>query len=142
MVICCVFYITTIPVKIWECTPRARIWNKSIEGSCIDVAKVLNADGVFNTFSDIVILLVPIKALWKLQMMTKRKIGIGLLFTVGLMQVLFIFQLHMPLDIISMKVTLTTKSAPVFSIIGWIVRLRDGPDPDISYNDPEILLWA
>ena len=85
MVICCVYYITTVPVKIWECIPRARIWNKSIDGSCIDVACVLNVDGVFNTGSDIVILLVPIKALWKLQMETKRKIGIGLLFTVGLM---------------------------------------------------------
>ena len=85
MVICCLFYITTVPVKIWECTPRARIWDKSIGGTCIKVASVLNADGVFNTFSDFFILLVPIKALWNLQMNTKRKIEVGLLFTVGLM---------------------------------------------------------
>ena len=85
MVICCIYYTATIPVKIWGCTPRARIWNKSIEGSCINVAQVLNVDGCFNTLSDIVILLVPVKALWKLQMKTKRKIGIGLVFTVGLM---------------------------------------------------------
>lgn len=85
MAICCLFYITTIIVKIWECTPRARIWNKSIEGTCINVASVLNADGVFNTMSDVFILLVPVKALRKLQMKTSRKIGIALLFTVGLM---------------------------------------------------------
>ena len=85
MVLCCVYYLTTIPVKIWECTPRAKIWNKSIDGTCIHVASVLNADGVFNTLSDVFILLVPVKALWTLQMKTGRKVGIGLLFTVGLM---------------------------------------------------------
>ena len=85
MVICCLYYITIIIVKIWECTPRARIWNKSIEGTCISVATVLNTDGLFNTLSDFFILLVPLKALWKLQMKRTRKVGIGLLFTVGLM---------------------------------------------------------
>ena len=37
---------------------------------------------------------------------------------------------------------LTDISAPIFSIIGWIVRSRQASSPDISYNDPEILLWA
>lgn len=87
MVVCCLYYITTIIVKICECTPRARIWNKSIEGTCISIARVLNTDGVFNTLSDVFILLVPLKALWKLRMKTRRKIGIGMLFTVGLMLV-------------------------------------------------------
>ena len=85
MAICSLYYITTGIVKIWECTPRARIWNKSIEGTCIDVAELLNTDGVFNTMSDFFILLVPVKALWNLQMKRPRKIGIVLLFTVGLM---------------------------------------------------------
>ena len=85
MVLCCVYYLTTIPIKIWECTPRAKIWNKSIEGTCIHVASVLKADGVFNALSDVFILLLPVKALWSLQMKTGRKVGIGLLFTVGLM---------------------------------------------------------
>ena len=85
MAVCCLYYITTVIVKIWECSPRARIWDKSIEGTCVNVPTVLNVDGVFNTMSDIFILLVPVKALWKLQMKRTRKIGIGLLFTVGLM---------------------------------------------------------
>ena len=53
--------------------------------TCVNVAKVLNTDGVFNTLSHFFILLVPVKALWKLQMKTKGKVGIGLLFSVGLM---------------------------------------------------------
>lgn len=76
MAVCSVYYLTTIIVKIWECTPRAKIWNQAIEGTCINVAALLDTDGVFNTLSDVVILLVPIKALWKLQMNPRRKIGI------------------------------------------------------------------
>lgn len=117
MVICSVYYLTTIIVKIWECTPRAKIWNQSIEGTCINVAALLDTDGVFNTLSDFIILLVPVKALWKLQMKTARKIQVVLLFTVGLI-------------------------APIFSIVGWVVRQRNATSLDITYNDPKILLWA
>ena len=85
MTVCCLYYFSTIITKIWECNPRARIWNKSIEGTCIDISAVLDTDGVFNTLSDFFILLVPVKALWGLQMKSSRKVGIVLLFSVGLM---------------------------------------------------------
>lgn len=85
MVICSVYYLTTIIVKIWECNPREKIWNQTVEGTCINIASLLNADGAFNTLTDFIILLVPLQALWKLQMKTRRKISIASLFTVGLM---------------------------------------------------------
>ena len=85
MLIICLFYIATTVVKIWECTPRPRIWDKSIEGTCINVPNLLNTSGLFNTLSDILILLVPVKSVWKLNMSIGRKVGCVLLFTVGLM---------------------------------------------------------
>lgn len=36
----------------------------------------------------------------------------------------------------------TTTSAPVFSTIGFIVRLRISGNPDTTWNQPEILLWG
>lgn len=69
--------------KIFECTPRARIWNNTIQGTCIGLAAMLNASGIFNIIFDVVILLVPIPALWKLKVERKKKIGIYLIFTVG-----------------------------------------------------------
>lgn len=33
-------------------------------------------------------------------------------------------------------------SAPVFSMIGFVVRIKISASPDVAYNDPEILLWA
>lgn len=88
MVICSVYYLITMIVKIWECKPREKIWNKTIEGTCINIPSLLNTGGAFNTLTDFVILLVPLKALWKLQMKTRRKIELALLFTVGLMYAL------------------------------------------------------
>ena len=91
MIVCSMFYLSTVPVKIWECIPRAKLWNKSIEGKCIHVPGLLNADGIFNTLSDFLILLVPVKALWTLRMKKSKKIGIALLFTVGSMYALPLF---------------------------------------------------
>ena len=85
MLIICLFYIATTAVKIGECTPRPRIWDKSIEGTCISVPKLLNTSGLFNTLSDILILLVPVKSVWKLNMGIGRKVECVLLFTVGSM---------------------------------------------------------
>ena len=85
MTICCLFYLTTVPIKIWECIPRAKIWDRFIEGTCINIPKLLNTDGIVNTLTDFFILVVPINALWKLQMKVRKKVGIALLFTVGLM---------------------------------------------------------
>lgn len=117
MAILVLFYVATFLVKIWECNPRERIWDRSIPGKCVNVASLLNTSGLFNTLTDIIILLIPIKSVWNLNMTTKRKMGVVAAFTVGF-------------------------TAPVFSMIGFVVRIKISASPDVAYNDPEILLWA
>ncbi|KAL8801758.1 MAG: hypothetical protein Q9182_004230 [Xanthomendoza sp. 2 TL-2023] len=111
------FYVATTFVKIWECSPRERIWNNSVRGRCVDIPKLLNTSGLFNSITDLVILLLPIKFVWNLQTSIRQKIGIVAVFTVGF-------------------------CAPVFSTIGFVVRLRISSSPDVTYHNPEILLWA
>ena len=81
------FYIADTFAKIWECVPRARIWNKQISGTCVNISTLLNTSGIFNMVTDVMILLVPVKAVWNLQMNKQRKIWTVLVFTVGLMYV-------------------------------------------------------
>ena len=83
MAILVCFYLATFLVKIWECNPRERIWNRSIPGKCVNVSSLLNASGLFNTLTDIIILLIPVKSVWNLNMTTKRKVGVVGAFTVG-----------------------------------------------------------
>lgn len=87
MAILCLFYTATFFVKIWTCVPRVRIWDKSIPGKCLDAPAVLNTNGIWNLLTDIIILLIPMRAVWNLQLDTKRKIGITLVFTLGCLYV-------------------------------------------------------
>lgn len=89
MVIIILFYVITTLIKVLECLPRPRIWDTSIPGTCLNISEILNASGIFNTVSDVLILLVPVKAVWNLQMKRKRKAAVIAVFTVGLMYVGF-----------------------------------------------------
>lgn len=81
------FYTALTIVKIWECSPRARIWDKSVKGKCVDIPNLLNTSGFFNTISDLLILLVPIRSVWKLNIKSKKKLGVIAVFSVGSMYV-------------------------------------------------------
>jgi hypothetical protein len=78
------FYSTTSLVKIFECRPREKIWNRTIPGTCVEMKIILNVSGAFNTVTDYLILLLPIHAVWKLHMDQLKRILVVLAFTFGL----------------------------------------------------------
>ncbi|KAF2832848.1 hypothetical protein CC86DRAFT_399514 [Ophiobolus disseminans] len=78
------FYIATTFVTIFLCRPRELIWNKFLqEGQCINQEAPIMFTALFNIISDIAILILPIKTIWGLQIPTRKKIGISLLFATG-----------------------------------------------------------
>lgn len=89
MVIMAGFYGSNTFLKIFECTPRSKIWNSAIPGRCVDLVMVLNVSGGFNAVSDLVILLLPVHAVSKLQMSNSKRVLAILAFTFGLWYVLF-----------------------------------------------------
>ncbi|KAK8042967.1 hypothetical protein PG994_013450 [Apiospora phragmitis] len=91
------FYVATNLAKIWQCIPREKIWVASLAGSCIDISMLLNVSGIVNTVTDVVILLLPIRAVWNLNLVARKKITVVLVFTFGL-------------------------SGPAFSLAGSMVR--------------------
>lgn len=78
------FYGITSFFKIFECSPREKIWNKSVPGKCVQISWILNISGGFNTLTDYMILLLPVHAVQKLQMDRGKKILVVLAFTFGL----------------------------------------------------------
>ena len=84
IVIIVLFYGSTSFVKIFECNPRSRIFDKSIPGTCVDTSTLLNTSGCFNTLTDFLILFLPVKAVWDLNMSKQKKIIVVLVFTFGL----------------------------------------------------------
>ncbi|KAL1971992.1 hypothetical protein VTN31DRAFT_7211 [Thermomyces dupontii] len=117
IVICIGFYSITSFVKIFECTPRAKIVNPKIPGHCVDISRLLNTSGLFNTITDFLILLLPVHAVWNLHLTRLKKFLVVLVFTFGL-------------------------CAPIFSTVGFVVRLKRSGNPDTTWNQPEILLWG
>ncbi|KAL2291504.1 hypothetical protein FJTKL_12890 [Diaporthe vaccinii] len=117
MALMVLFYIPTTITKIWECVPRAKIWDKSIPGHCIDAYVLLNVSGIFNTVTDFIIVLLPLGRVWTLKMQLKKKVYVVFAFTFGM-------------------------CAPVFSFVGSIVRLRSTNNPDKTWVQPEIVMWG
>ncbi|KAJ3554721.1 hypothetical protein NPX13_g10540 [Xylaria arbuscula] len=67
-----------------SCYPHKRIWDITItEGHCIDVKHIFIPIAGLNLIADVVILLLPQRAIWTLHMSFKKKLGTGLVFAIG-----------------------------------------------------------
>ena len=77
------FYAGLFFSYVFQCHPREKIWNSSIEGHCVDAIGLNLASGILNVISDIETLLLPIWGIWNLQMPMKKKIGVIAVFGVG-----------------------------------------------------------
>lgn len=79
------FYIANLPIEIWSCIPREKIWDPLLPGHCINNELVFVAGGIINVISDFTILALPIFSIWHLQMPTQRKVGVSAVFATGLL---------------------------------------------------------
>lgn len=79
------FNLAATLVQIMACLPRAKIWNPTIPGHCIDMPNAFIAGAVINAVSDISILVLPIHKVWQLQMPRWRKIGVSAVFMAGVL---------------------------------------------------------
>lgn len=69
---------------IFACSPIQKGWNASISsGSCINRPGVYLATAITNTLSDLVLILIPIRVVWGLQMRLMQKLGVVAMFCIG-----------------------------------------------------------
>ncbi|KAJ9300994.1 hypothetical protein DTO271G3_2158 [Paecilomyces variotii] len=78
------FYTANTLTKIFQCIPRAKIWDPETPGRCVNVNALIQTSAGLNVFSDFSLLVLPIAAIWKLHMKTSQKIGISAVFAAGL----------------------------------------------------------
>ncbi|KAH9897419.1 hypothetical protein F4778DRAFT_743523 [Xylariomycetidae sp. FL2044] len=77
------FHVVWIFTENFSCIPQAKIWDPTVAGHCMNVRALYIPAAVINLVSDIIIFLLPQKTIWGLQMSTKNKIGVSLVFTLG-----------------------------------------------------------
>lgn len=78
-----VFYLIYLIIPIFLCMPRRKIWTPSLPGHCLNPSALYTASAAFNVVSDLGMLIIPSYSIWRLQITTKRKVGILAVFGTG-----------------------------------------------------------
>ncbi|KAI1410736.1 hypothetical protein F5Y13DRAFT_192062 [Hypoxylon sp. FL1857] len=80
------FYAAIVIAENLSCFPYRRIWDKTVPGStCIDTKATAVAASAINIVLDIITLILPQRIIWRLQMPIKQKIGVSLVFMIGVL---------------------------------------------------------
>ncbi|KAF3349266.1 Putative succinate-semialdehyde dehydrogenase [NADP+] [Verticillium dahliae VDG2] len=82
------YCIATTASSIFQCTPIPRAWNRSIPGTCISLTYNWYANAIFSISTDVAIILLPQRVIWKSQLPISHKralmgvFGLGVFVTV------------------------------------------------------------
>ncbi|KAL3429834.1 hypothetical protein BDV09DRAFT_179595 [Aspergillus tetrazonus] len=84
MVIVILFFIGSITTTLRMCVPISYNWDSSIDGACGDLAAGELAAAAFNLVLDVVIVLLPCRIIWGLQMSVRKKAAVSATFGLSL----------------------------------------------------------
>ena len=84
-IIFALFYFPIQFIEIFLCNPREAIWNPLVPGKCMNNSAINITTGVFNTFTDWILLFMPQHVIWKLNLPPQRRLAIASVFLVGLL---------------------------------------------------------
>ncbi|KAF5525904.1 hypothetical protein CGCA056_v003876 [Colletotrichum aenigma] len=68
-----------------QCTPHNAIWEFYVPSKCFALPKVMLTSASVQVATDIVMVLLPQRIIWGLEMNLQRKIGISIIFGVGIL---------------------------------------------------------
>ena len=129
-----IFFTILLFLEIFECVPRRKIWDPTVEGRCINIEKTFVATGVINVLDDFIILILPLYWVWQLKISTRKRAAICLVFAAGLLLVR---------EIIVVNVySLTSHSACIASVMRLLYSIFSIGSVDITYKLMPVALWA
>lgn len=67
----------------FECTPVALIWDKGLDGTCINQNAVTFVGAIFSIVEDIIIFILPMPLVFKLQLGRGRRVSLIVMFGLG-----------------------------------------------------------
>ncbi|KAH7309767.1 hypothetical protein B0I35DRAFT_482510 [Stachybotrys elegans] len=79
------FYNAFLIALQFLCEPHERIWRRWVGGTCRNRQDMDLPSAIFNLVLDLIILALPQKIIWNLQMTKARRFGISFVFSVGLL---------------------------------------------------------
>lgn len=79
------FGVSLILIDVLACRPLSKIWHPLEPGVCVKTLPYLIAISSCNMAIDLIILLLPMPMIWGIQMATRRKIELTVIFALGFM---------------------------------------------------------
>ena len=71
--------------QIFGCRPIAKYWIPDLLGHCIQTLKADYGYGSLNFITDLLIFILPLPMVWRLQLSSRDKVGISVIFMIGSM---------------------------------------------------------
>lgn len=132
-----VFYSICMFLELFGCQPREKFWNKLLPGGyCINIHAVTVASGAVNVLSDLVILVLPQKAIWRLHLSWRKKVGISAIFAVAILLVLISFSLS---NFIRLTCGFSACLSAVIRLVNSVPLLYN---PDVIYSAAQFGVWV
>ncbi|KAI4168742.1 MAG: hypothetical protein LQ343_006178 [Gyalolechia ehrenbergii] len=80
------YFIVCLFVAVFECSPVAYYWDKSIEsGTCINQNQFYRWNGVANLLIDFAIWSLTLPVVWRLHLSTRQRLSLSFVFLLGLL---------------------------------------------------------
>ena len=79
------FYTAVFFAVLFECHPIRATWDPLLATDCVNRNLIVVITAAINVFSDVLIIFMPIWAIWHLHMAPKRKLGASAVFATGLL---------------------------------------------------------
>lgn len=80
-----IYYGSALVITNLICKPYQRTWDKTIPGTCIKRTDLDVSSSILNLVSHLLVLILPHSVIWKLNMKWRTKLGISLVFAIGLL---------------------------------------------------------
>lgn len=79
------YTISTGVATIFQCVPIARAWNKYIHGFCVQPTAQWYSFATLNISAEVIMFFLPMPMIKKLQLPRQQKIGLFIIFALGLL---------------------------------------------------------
>lgn len=86
--VCLTWWIVVIAIQIFSCKPLYGFWDRSVRSTCANRKPFYVGFAVPNIITDIIILALPVRMIWRLQTSPGQKAGLFLTFLTGTLYVL------------------------------------------------------
>lgn len=85
MVAVVLFGFAVIIASIVQCTPLEKAYNPQLPGHCIQVGDIWYSTASFAIITDLIIIALPINQIPSLNLQKSQKIGLALIFSIGIL---------------------------------------------------------